>query len=88
MQKRPQHEALAFALPWDVGGVGASLEPCSASWLPLAPLLEGYTAAHRLLGWALTSPTGPRLQPAPQGDVCPVKHFSSSLAAMDCKDWS
>lgn len=88
VQEGPQPGAPAFALPRDVGGMGASLETRSAGWLPLAPLLEGYAAARRLPGWALASPTGPHLQPAPQGGACPVKQFSSSLAAMHCKDWS
>lgn len=88
VQEGPQHGAQRFALPWDVGGMGASLEPRSAGWRPLAPLLEGFTAARRLMGWALPSPVAPRLQPALQGDACPVKHFSSFLVAMDCKDWS
>lgn len=64
VQEGHQHGAPAFALPWDVGGMGASLEPRSAGWLPSAPLLEGYTAACRLTGCGLTSPVGPHLQPA------------------------
>jgi len=73
VQEGPQHRAPASARLRDVGGMGASLEPRSASWLPLALLLAGYTAAHRLPGLGSCLSHGSTPATSPSGRCLPCK---------------